>query len=122
MSAATAASSPTHASRLHDDASQPMASLDCMLAHCDTKLATCRSPWNHRFMSRALVSTALAFVFSCGPSVTPTAEITTDKGVVRGKVEHDVQQFLGIPFAAPPVGGLRFKPPRTATRWSGVRE
>lgn len=45
----------------------------------------------------------------------------TDAGPVRGVVKDDMNQFLGIPYAAPPVGTLRWKPPQPATGWSGVR-
>lgn len=47
---------------------------------------------------------------------------TTDKGQVEGKLSDDgqVKVFLGIPYAAPPVGPLRWRPPQPAARWDGV--
>ncbi len=50
--------------------------------------------------------------------------IKTDQGKVQGKRSADGQarDFLGIPFAAPPVGPLRWKPPQPAAKWHGVRE
>ncbi len=49
--------------------------------------------------------------------------IVTDCGRVRGTFSSDgqVRAFLGIPYAAPPVGPLRWKPPQPAAKWSGVR-
>jgi para-nitrobenzyl esterase len=51
-------------------------------------------------------------------------KIKTDKGKVQGKLSTDgqVRTFLGVPFAAPPVGPLRWKPPQPETKWSGVRD
>jgi len=46
--------------------------------------------------------------------------VVTDKGPVRGFVRHGVNIFLGIPYAAPPVGNLRWMPPRQARPWVGV--
>jgi para-nitrobenzyl esterase len=43
-------------------------------------------------------------------------------GQVRGRTEDDVAIFRGIPFARPPVGGLRFAAPRPADPWDGVRD
>ena len=50
--------------------------------------------------------------------------IKTDQGKVQGKMSADGQarDFLGIPFAAPPVGPLRWKPPQPAAKWHGVRQ
>jgi para-nitrobenzyl esterase len=50
--------------------------------------------------------------------------VKTDKGKVQGKMSADGQarDFLGIPFAAPPVGPLRWKPPQPAAKWEGVRQ
>ncbi|XP_051025144.1 pyrethroid hydrolase Ces2e-like isoform X3 [Acomys russatus] len=52
----------------------------------------------------------------------------THTGQVRGSLVHvrgtdiGVHTFLGIPFAKPPVGALRFAPPEAPEPWSGVRE
>jgi para-nitrobenzyl esterase len=50
--------------------------------------------------------------------------IKTDKGKVRGAFTTDqqVRAFKGIPYAAPPVGDLRWKPPQPAAKWKGVRD
>src|ERR1700722_16015893 len=51
-------------------------------------------------------------------------KVKTDKGKVEGALTADgqVRAFKGIPFAAPPVGGLRWQPPQPAAKWKGVRE
>jgi para-nitrobenzyl esterase len=52
--------------------------------------------------------------------------IKTDKGYVSGttigKPGNEVSIFRGIPFAAPPVGELRWKPPQPAVPWDDIRE
>lgn len=62
-----------------------------------------------------------------GPSAGPVVE--TAAGRVRGIWAETVSGagpraavFRGIPYAEPPVGGLRFAPPRSRTPWAGVRE
>jgi para-nitrobenzyl esterase len=43
-----------------------------------------------------------------------------DKGALRGVRSAGVDSFLGIRYAAPPVGSLRWSPPQPAHRWRGV--
>jgi para-nitrobenzyl esterase len=45
----------------------------------------------------------------------------TRSGTVEGIEKDGVLQFRGVPFAAPPVGDLRWRPPQAAEPWSGVR-
>jgi para-nitrobenzyl esterase len=48
--------------------------------------------------------------------------VTIESGELRGRVESDVLAFKGIPYAAPPVGELRWRPPQPVESWSGVRD
>ncbi|MCB0158480.1 MAG: carboxylesterase family protein [Caldilineaceae bacterium] len=47
--------------------------------------------------------------------------VATDAGRVAGAVQDGVVAFKGIPYAAPPVGDLRWRAPQPVTRWDGVR-
>ena len=62
-------------------------------------------------------------VLSTGLWASDSLQVKTDKGKIEGKLlaESKVRVFLGIPFAAPPVGELRWKAPQAAKKWRGVR-
>lgn len=47
--------------------------------------------------------------------------VMTDYGPVQGSMEGAVEVFHGIPFAAPPIEGLRWRPPRSHKKWTTVR-
>jgi para-nitrobenzyl esterase len=48
---------------------------------------------------------------------TQHSTVVTDRGPVQGLVTADGRQFLGIPYAAPPVGSSRWRPPQTTASW-----
>jgi para-nitrobenzyl esterase len=56
-------------------------------------------------------------------SCTPTKEIVcAEQGAIRGVIEGQTVAFKGIPYAQPPVGSLRWKPPVPPTPWESVRD
>jgi para-nitrobenzyl esterase len=48
--------------------------------------------------------------------------VRTESGALRGVVASGVATFLGVPYAAAPVGDLRWRAPRPASTWRGVRD
>jgi para-nitrobenzyl esterase len=74
-----------------------------------------------------ILSTALA---ACGGGsgdstmagcVSTATVVCTQSGQLQGAVEGSFRAFRGIPFAAPPVGDLRWRPPAAPASWQGVR-
>lgn len=52
----------------------------------------------------------------------PSAPVQTESGLVSGRVlTNKTRAFLGIPYAAPPTGSLRWRPPQPPIPWFGVR-
>ncbi len=49
-------------------------------------------------------------------------QVAIGPGAVRGTVNGDVAAFLGIPYAAPPTGPNRWKPPQPPMQWTGERD
>jgi para-nitrobenzyl esterase len=73
---------------------------------------------------RQLTAGILALIFSfCLPAVTfaQIRAVRTSDGLVSGAgIGNGLEVFKGIPFAAPPVGKLRWRPPQAPTAWRGV--
>jgi len=69
---------------------------------------------------RALVTFALligALVALLPSAASAAGVVPTDKGPVRGTETAAVKEYLGIPYATPPVGNLRWRAPRPHPRW-----
>ncbi|HEY2468281.1 MAG TPA: carboxylesterase family protein [Terracidiphilus sp.] len=71
----------------------------------------------------ALVASGLLMGVSAGLHADPL-KVKTEQGKVVGKTinEGKVRAFLGLPYAAPPVGDLRWKVPQPAAKWKGDRD
>jgi para-nitrobenzyl esterase len=65
---------------------------------------------------------AVSAVLTCSAQVAHTVQISN--GIIQGVANQDtgIRIFKGIPFAEPPVGDLRWKPPQPAKDWQGVRQ
>ena len=50
------------------------------------------------------------------------AVVKTTSGKVRGSFADGVTAFKGVPFAAPPFGATRFRPPQPVEPWNGVQD
>ena len=79
-------------------------------------------------MKYRTVKIALWAVWSLAPGLQlwaaqPSAAqiVTVESGQLQGTVQDAVLSFKGIPFGAPPVGDLRWRPPQPAAKWRGVR-
>lgn len=72
-----------------------------------------------RLLLLALALAAFQAVGACA-----SLQVKIDSGVIQGKLGKDphIRAFLGIPFAAPPVGKLRWRAPQPVHPWKGVRK
>ncbi len=81
-------------------------------------------------MSSALAATcSIVWTSSCAGDPQRSSDsplrVRTDAGVVEGSyvgADSSLTVFKGIPFATPPIGALRWKPPQPVAPWAGVRK
>jgi para-nitrobenzyl esterase len=71
-----------------------------------------------------VLAPAVALLLSSGSAMAQAPTIITTQGTVVGKLIRNGSQkaFLGLPYAAPPVGELRWKAPQPALSWQGIRD
>jgi len=72
-----------------------------------------------RFLALGLISITVTSVAAWSASA---PQVKTRSGTVEGKDDGKIHAFLGIPYAAPPVGDQRWRQPVPAAKWSGVRK
>src|SRR5271167_3959328 len=84
-----------------------------------------RVPTRIRFMLRSSshLTAILLMVASAGLAAAQDAGavVRTTEGSLAGTTVDGVRSFKGVPYAAPPVGNLRWKPPQPVTPWKEVR-
>ena len=74
-----------------------------------------------RLIGICTVSCALLLSHGAADAYASSAPIVTTKtGAVSGKLDGNVREFFGIPFAAPPVGALRWQPPQPHATWAST--
>jgi para-nitrobenzyl esterase len=79
----------------------------------------------HHHTSRLISVWALgaAMLTQAGAAISATPPVVqTRQGAVSGLLTNSVRAYLGIPYAAPPVGELRWQAPQPPAAWSGTRD
>ena len=69
-----------------------------------------------------LLCMAALLAIACNKKPETPGLVRVTGGTIQGVVEEDMTIFKGIPFAAPPVGELRWKAPQPVVPWEGVRQ
>jgi para-nitrobenzyl esterase len=74
-------------------------------------------------VTRSLRFPIMIMAMTIGWAGATEAQVRTDSGLIEGTASADgrISVFKGIPYAAPPIGELRWKPPQPVARWQGVR-
>jgi para-nitrobenzyl esterase len=70
-------------------------------------------------MKSVLLAIAIAAMPCLSAATSTTAKV--EQGALQGTREAGLTVYRGVPFAAPPVGDLRWRPPQPAAKWNGVR-
>jgi para-nitrobenzyl esterase len=69
---------------------------------------------------RCLLIAACGMLFAA-PALAQSPLVDAPSGAVRGSAEGGLKVFKGIPYAVPPIGAMRWRPPVAMTRWTSVR-
>ena len=72
-------------------------------------------------MGLRVLASLMTFISLAAFGASLPLQVKIDTGAIEGKANGPVRAFLGIPYAAPPVGELRWKSPAPPAKWSGVR-
>jgi len=72
-------------------------------------------------LTRLVISSVTALLLVGVAFAQTTKPIKVEGGLLQGSVEDGLTIYRGIPYAAPPLGDLRWQPPQPAAKWQGVR-
>src|SRR5437868_3274215 len=72
-------------------------------------------------MTAAAIAWILAFLTPAQALTSQTIDAPTSSGVIRGLLDDGVASFKGVPYAAPPIGPFRWKPPMPPQPWTTPR-
>ena len=91
-----------------------------MTQFCNPAIATATATATLALLGGYNVSATPALATSPPPPVATV--VTLETGRISGAIANEVLSFKGIPYAAPPVGELRWRSPQPVPPWSGVRQ
>ena len=73
-------------------------------------------------MKKQFFITLAAMFLTIGASAQEAPQVETGNGILEGINESGIKVFKGVPFAAPPVGNLRWAAPQPVQKWDGIRK
>ena len=71
--------------------------------------------------TRSFAAAVAVLIMGFGAANAASTPVKTQSGRVQGVDQNGVSAWLGVPFAAPPAGDLRWRPPQAPAAWPGVR-
>src|SRR5277367_1067592 len=77
-----------------------------------------------KFSSKQFIRSLLLVVISAASAISlaQSPNIAIESGAISGVSEGGLSVYKGVPFAAPPVGELRWRPPAPVTPWTDIRK
>ena len=73
-------------------------------------------------MKRGIVFVCATLVLLASCSYDTDDTLAIDSGLIKGTMDGDVRVYKGIPYAAPPIGEMRWKPPQPVASWDAARD
>lgn len=78
--------------------------------------------YKNSIMKKQFFITLAAMFLTIGASAQDAPQVQTGNGILEGINESGIKVFKGVPFAAPPVGNLRWAAPQPVQKWDGIRK
>ena len=88
---------------------------------CLNKLVPRNVPYYMKISTSAALALSL-YGIVCASALVAQQRVRTEAGPMAGVSESGLNVYKGVPFAAPPVGELRWRPPTHVAHWTGTRK